>query len=189
MATKIPVRIPVAPIWERRAEESAKAFEAFVAYRELGATRSLAAVGHRLGKSTALMERWSAQYDWVDRCHAFDIAMDRARTEKVFESNAQARQRVIDDATLVQKRLMARFARMSEEELAAVPLKDLMRVWEIAMKAERLSRGESTENVAVLTGEMLEQIVSELIVPLLRTPEDHQLVQEKVRELTARFAG
>lgn len=190
MATKQPIQLPVAPIWERREGESPKAFEAFACYRDMGTDRSVLRVSQQLAKSDTLIKRWSAAYDWVDRVRAYDIAIDRARTERAFETNAQARERVIQDATFIQKRLMVRFARMSDEELAATPLKDLLRAWDIGMKAERLSRGESTENVQVeLTGEMLETIVTELISPLLRTPEDHEHVREKVRELTQRWAG
>ncbi len=190
MVTRKPIQIPVAPIWERREGEWAKAFEAFACYRDMGSSRSTEKVRLEVGKSSRLIERWSAAHDWVDRVRAYDIAMDRARTERAFETNAQARARVIQDATFIQKRLMTRFARMSDAELVATPLKDLLRAWDIGMKAERLSRGESTENVQVeLTGEMLETIVTELIAPLLRTPEDHEHVREKVRELTQRWAG
>ena len=49
--------------WERLENESSRAFEAFSAYRDLGPQRSLAKVAETLGKSKALMERWSAKHD------------------------------------------------------------------------------------------------------------------------------
>ena len=62
--------------WERQPGESAPAWEAFVTYRNLGLRRSLARVGQRLGKSTALMERWSVRWAWVERCREFDAWSD-----------------------------------------------------------------------------------------------------------------
>lgn len=66
--------------WERRDDEGAKAFDAFTRYLGLPAgDRSLAAVGQSLGKSTPLMERWSARYGWVERVRAWDNDLERKR--------------------------------------------------------------------------------------------------------------
>src|SRR5262249_34978746 len=56
--------------FEQQPKESAKAFEAFSLYLNLGAERSLAAVGKKLGKSEGLIERWSAKFDWPGRVKA-----------------------------------------------------------------------------------------------------------------------
>jgi hypothetical protein len=69
--------------WERLPKESAPAYEAFSTYAEMGVTRSLAAVGRRLGKSRPLMERWSVRYGWVSRAAAFD--------QHMYEVKARAR--------------------------------------------------------------------------------------------------
>src|SRR5829696_7124599 len=58
-------------LFEQQAKESAKAFEAFTTYMNLGPTRSLAAVGQKLGKSKVLMERWSKRHNWVGRVDAY----------------------------------------------------------------------------------------------------------------------
>ena len=63
--------------WERQKGESAQAFAAFLAYLQMGADRSLSAVGQRLGKSKALMERWSSANGWVERCRAWDNYLQR----------------------------------------------------------------------------------------------------------------
>ena len=57
-------------VFERQAKESAKAFAAFSLYLNLGEQWSLEAVGQKLGKSKALMERWSKRYQWVERVEA-----------------------------------------------------------------------------------------------------------------------
>lgn len=68
--------------WERQNDESEKAYEAFVIYRELGAERSTTKVSERLGKSLALIQRWCRTHKWVDRCRAYDNHLDeKARAE------------------------------------------------------------------------------------------------------------
>jgi hypothetical protein len=57
--------------FERKPDESAKAFEAFSTYLELGPARSLESVGRKVGKSKALMERWSKRHNWVARVETY----------------------------------------------------------------------------------------------------------------------
>jgi hypothetical protein len=52
--------------------ESARAYAARVEYVTMGAGRSLETIGQKLGKSKALMERWSSQYGWVDSARQYD---------------------------------------------------------------------------------------------------------------------
>jgi hypothetical protein len=63
--------------WDRQDGESTPAYEAFVTYRDLGAERSLDAVGGKLGKSGSLVSRWSGRWDWVSRAAAYDAHMEK----------------------------------------------------------------------------------------------------------------
>lgn len=60
------------PAWNRQEGESAQAFEAFLAYLEMGPERSITKVVQKLNKSRAIIGRWSAVYHWPDRCRAWD---------------------------------------------------------------------------------------------------------------------
>jgi hypothetical protein len=71
--------------WERQPGETSRAYEAFGTYRDLGSARSLARVGQLLGKSTGLMERWSAANSWVDRVAALEARDEMLRREAVEE--------------------------------------------------------------------------------------------------------
>ncbi len=77
--------------FEQLPKESAKAFEAFSFYLNLGPERSVAAVGRRLGKSEGLMERWASRFDWTGRVRAFDehlAIVEREATESLVRSKA-----------------------------------------------------------------------------------------------------
>jgi hypothetical protein len=54
------------------------AFQAFAIYRDLGPERSLKQVWQKEGKSRAVIERWSAAHNWVERAEAWDTECDRA---------------------------------------------------------------------------------------------------------------
>lgn len=73
--------------WDRRQDETSKAYGAFVTYRDLGPERSLEKVAHTLGKSTTIMSRWSAQHEWVSRTVAWDN-MPARKTEEAYETMA-----------------------------------------------------------------------------------------------------
>ncbi|WP_307972907.1 hypothetical protein [uncultured Dialister sp.] len=69
--------------WIQQPGETAKQFEAFQEYYTMPAgERSLAKVGKRLGKSTALMERWSSKNHWVERARNHDKELARMAYEE-----------------------------------------------------------------------------------------------------------
>ena len=53
--------------WERRPDESAAAYAAFLTYRDLGPERSLVAAARQAGKHACLLRRWSQRSGWVER--------------------------------------------------------------------------------------------------------------------------
>ena len=125
--------------WEQQNGEGAKAFEAFCIYRDLGPSRSLAKVAKRLGKSNTLIERWSAAYDWVNRCNAWDLEQDRV-----------ARQQQLDEIKKMRKRHAAVAQKALEKIAEALEMIDTTRMgsagmaslMETASKLERISRGD-----------------------------------------------
>jgi hypothetical protein len=74
-------------IWEQQKKESAKAYEAFKTYLELGASRSLEMVSQKLGKSKTICDRWSRTHQWVKRALAYDQHI-AAIQEKAIEKEA-----------------------------------------------------------------------------------------------------
>ena len=72
--------------FEQQPRESAKAFAAFKAYLDMGPERSIEAVARKLTKSSRLLKRWSAKYDWAGRVAARDAhfaEMERQAIERL----------------------------------------------------------------------------------------------------------
>jgi hypothetical protein len=101
-STQDPGRLP----WEQQPRESARAYQGFVVYRDLEASRSLRKVAAQLQKNVSLVERWSRTHDWVVRAHAYDTHMLRrrlnAREERLIQADArgEAIRTAIDEALL-----------------------------------------------------------------------------------------
>ena len=73
-------------LYDRETDESAKAFEGWTIYRDLGAERSLQKAsemyyGH--GGNVGQFERWSRRYGWVARARAFDDEREMIRRSAI----------------------------------------------------------------------------------------------------------
>ena len=125
--------------------ESAKAFEAFCAYRDMGPGRSVAKVGHAVGKSTTLMARWSGRWAWVARVATWDadtaVKVAMAQQEEIVEM----RSRHARIAAALLGKVVARLVKLDPAELTPA---QVTRMFDVAMKAERTSRGASSETRA-----------------------------------------
>lgn len=75
--------------YDRRHGETAKAYEAFSLYRNMGLERSIDAVAKLLGKSTTFLCRWSSKHEWVERVEAWDIDQDMLRQEEAIAARRE----------------------------------------------------------------------------------------------------
>jgi hypothetical protein len=71
--------------WEMGEGETAKAYDAFREYRDLGASRSLVKVAEKLGKSVRHLKKWSTNHDWPSRALAYDEHIEKKR-QGVYET-------------------------------------------------------------------------------------------------------
>jgi hypothetical protein len=90
---------------EQLPNESAKAYAAFVAYAEMGSQRSAAKVGQQLGKSTTIINRWSAQHRWQERVRQYDAAVLEEHNAALRAKRNQEIERLRQDALLDAKTL------------------------------------------------------------------------------------
>lgn len=179
--------------WERQPDETAKAFQAFAMYRDLGpGKRSLAEVGRQLGKSKALMDRWSVRHQWVNRVTEFDAEQDRKKLLEVEELRKEMAER---HARIGQQMLNAVAKRLVGTEDGKVDPIDpniltpteLARITEVASRLERLARGEPTENVAAaLTGNGSLDDMRRMAQAAMEDPETRELARQLLVAIAAR---
>jgi len=151
--------------------ESAQALAAFVCYRDMGAVRSTVKVGRELGKSTTLMDRWSAQHNWVERVRQHDGAIAAEAAERDKQARLadidRKRQDRIKVAAAVRGVTVKALPLMLPKDLAQRP-DSIVRLLTYADALERLDMGEATERIDVtVIREMTdEQIEAEIAARL-----------------------
>jgi hypothetical protein len=78
--------------WDKKPDESAKAFSAFVIYRD-AEKRSFKAISDVLKCSTQNVWQWSTRHNWKLRCDAYDIDQDRQQREEFARNKTRMRTR------------------------------------------------------------------------------------------------
>jgi hypothetical protein len=136
--------LPSAAPWEQQAGESARAFGAFAAYRDLGSRRSLRAAAERFyGQASAARERqldkWSRTFRWVERANAWDQHLDAEARRVQEEARREMVERHVKEARALQAKAVERLRSLRPEELGPA---DLLRYFVEAAKLERLALGE-----------------------------------------------
>ena len=144
--------------WERRENESTKAYEAFTIYRDMGRERSLSKVAEKLQKSETLMGRWSRTYDWVNRAAKWDDEQERVEREIAQKEQVKAikdmRKRHADLGQAMLIKAARALAKLPDDEIKP---QDISRMVDVASKLERISRGD--------VGEVVEERVGETATP------------------------
>src|SRR5689334_17236740 len=74
---KINNELPFYPL----AHESAKAFAAFLAWIDVGESRSCSKVAAKTGSSLSTVKSWSRRFDWGGRIAAYNTHLLRARLD------------------------------------------------------------------------------------------------------------
>lgn len=136
--------------WERRPGEGQKAFNAFAIYRDLGVTRTLAKTAQALGNVLGYIEQLSAANDWVARCEAYDLLLDRRRREATeSEIEAMARRHVaagqVAQRIAIQRLQGDANANVLPLDANDLDAQDAARLLDLGVKIERMSRGLPTE--------------------------------------------
>jgi hypothetical protein len=146
--------------YDRKVNESAKAYDAFSAYANLGPQRSLAAVGKELGKSEGLIERWSRRYDWGTRVRAFDAHLATvkrtAEDEQLRAENTQWADRMREVRATewsihkdCVRAVLEALKRFLENARRGSTLGDIARLAEVASKLGRLATGMPTDRTEI----------------------------------------
>jgi hypothetical protein len=79
MRKKLPDQVPAGPdhqpAFDRAAGETTRALAAFMAYFNLGQSRSPQGVADHLGEHLSTLKNWSAKFNWLGRPQAFNSGL------------------------------------------------------------------------------------------------------------------
>lgn len=114
--------------WERQENESAKAYEAFAVYRDMGVERSVRATAKALGKSIGLISRWSANYEWVNRVRALDNEQESQDFAERKKDATEARKRQMQIAMRLEKTALEALKNLKPEDLTPKDIKEFLRL-------------------------------------------------------------
>ena len=147
-------------IWDRLPGESATQYDRFCRYRDMRYTgadgrkldgiqspfrkRNLRGLAEEMGiKRYMTLGDASTKYNWVERCEAYDAEIERQNREQQEQAILKMNKDHADLAAQMVRKAAKRLLTIPEEELSAA---DIVRLVDVGVKIERLSRGESTEN-------------------------------------------
>lgn len=122
--------------WDRQPGESPQAWEAFQKYRDLGPSRSGAKVGKELGKSQALIDRWSAENAWVLRASAWDAEQDRQWQVELRAAQRKAAEKNVELARTIKIVAGHSLAQLVQNQTALKP-NEIARMAEAAIRMEQ----------------------------------------------------
>ena len=123
--------------WERLPGESSKAYAAFCVYRDYGIDRSVTRVLQRYHEkygSRSLLSRWSQRYNWVKRCHDYDVHLEQEFRKELHTAYLDMTKRHIAQAKLMQEKALEALEAIDPTTLTNL---DLLRYLEIGMKLEK----------------------------------------------------
>lgn len=172
--------------WDRRDNESDPAWEAFVAYRDLGLTRSNAQVAQRLGKSKTLIDRWSRNHSWVLRSAAWDRDQDKMWQRELAAARRKAAKRNVDLAEAMKNVAAGSLLKLAQSNEALKPA-DVARLMEVATKIEALEYGTPTERVSISSSD--DAAASRAHVSQLSDEDRRARMEQLRRELDSRLTG
>lgn len=128
--------------WERQKNETSKAFEAFILYRDMGVSRTQEKVSKELAKSRDIIWRWCSTYDWVERAAAYDGYIDSMDLQEREKEHRAMLKRHVQLSLAFQNKIAEGLRKINPDRLTP---KDLVIWLDVATKLERSSRGDHEE--------------------------------------------
>lgn len=129
--------------WEQRRREQATAYTRFVAYRNLGPTRSLAQAAEQCGVSLGRLKQLSSEWNWHPRAAAWDRHCYLQRRGQEVEEARRARQRLLQEASdwqsLARQQIASWVRRGTDGQLRLtreLTPSEALRLWRVGSQAE-----------------------------------------------------
>lgn len=137
--------MPEKSLWERQKNESTKAYEAFLIFRDLGAGRTFIAVSEKLRKSDGLIRRWAKKYFWQARADAWDKEISEQAVKKASEEYAKMLEMQINLGRMLQAKAAKAIQSMNFENVSIKSLPSVVNAINVGVEIERSARNLNLE--------------------------------------------
>lgn len=134
-------------LWDKREDESAKAYEWFCRYRDMGPGRSHDKLHQKYSESTSKKSvtlRWSRKYAWVERAEAYDAYLESIKRESNEERARKTAEEHIGVADRVMEFALRKLALLEDAEVKPNDVKGLIEL-SVKMKRDALGMAEKHE--------------------------------------------
>ncbi len=161
--------------WNKQKKETAKAFEAFCVYRNMGLERTLEKTADELNKNISLINKWSSKFEWIERTSAYDEYLEEKKLEQQEKEISKMNERHIQESLALQKKALLKLQKLDPGDAS---VNEMLRMFEMGAKLERTARGATEAKVEVKhSGEM--DIKHGINDELIKNPD----ARKKLREL------
>jgi hypothetical protein len=137
-------------MWDRFVGESARAFSAFVKFRDAADKRSMTAVAQELSCTKQNVGRWAFRWRWQERVSAFDVHQDQLHREEMARQRTDMNRRHMKLGILMQSigaHAMAELQQKIEQKLPLnLPSDEARALMDIGSKIERAAHGPQREH-------------------------------------------
>lgn len=113
--------------WDRLADESAKLFELFAAYRDMGSERSITKLAAIRGNNEKYFFNVSTKYRWRERAAAYDDWLDKESQKKNLEKCTQLKEASLTAAMKMMQLAMGAMKDMTPNDLSPKEVKEYVR--------------------------------------------------------------
>ncbi len=142
-------------LWDQQPDESAKAFERFTLYRDMGAGRSLRKLAKDLELNPSTIAEVSTKHNWQERIIAFDAYIDKAsQHNQIAQVKAMKRRQItlaLRAQKVAEKGLKKLLRDMDDEQLVRkLSPEGLSKIMDIGCRLERLNRDEPEQSVELV---------------------------------------
>lgn len=132
-------------LWERQDGETRLRYGQFVAYRDLGSTRTLRQAAEQLGKRYDYIRHVAADYLWGDRAAAWDAHLTALFIARWGDERVKAAER---DAQLLKAMTVKAAEGLRAMNARALTAGELLRLIDVLMRHSRVLFGDPTDVAA-----------------------------------------
>ena len=151
--------------WKMVDGESAKAYQAFEVYRDMGPGRSIERAASVLSKTRQNLVIWASRFNWQARVRAYDEYVASRAADKAVESAAAVRARQAKHAAAMQLRAMQKFAASGPEDMS---IGEATRAFKVGAEVERKVMGIDEKVIVLRRDEVEPEEAARLIEELRR---------------------